>query len=261
MHGLNTYDYGARQYLSILGRWDRIDPLCEKYYNISPYAYCHNNPIKYIDPYGEDWTDCDGNKLDNTENIKVFIFYSADFVDQAKVQYDKAISQYGEGSVAMSLTSTENEFVADWGNMGGTNIQNVMIMTHGKNQSITLDEEGYQQLTSTGNGKTNISKSEATNVQDLPTPKGNISNAVLYMYSCHSADITPQRHGTQGELSGTKDPIAYAFARNFKFRWVIGTAESVNYHSFFTDGTPSWSDNYLKPYPANGGRWTFIKRM
>ncbi len=30
MHGLNTYDYGARQHDPILARWDRIDPLCEK---------------------------------------------------------------------------------------------------------------------------------------------------------------------------------------------------------------------------------------
>ena len=49
MHGLNTYDYGARQHDPILARWDRIDPLCEKYYSVSPYAYCHNNPIKNID--------------------------------------------------------------------------------------------------------------------------------------------------------------------------------------------------------------------
>lgn len=57
MHGLNTYDYGARQYDPILGRWDRMDPLCEKYYHISPYAYCANNPVKYVDPDGKSiWT-------------------------------------------------------------------------------------------------------------------------------------------------------------------------------------------------------------
>ena len=53
MHGLNTYDYGARQYDPILARWDRVDPLCEKYYSTSPYAYCANNPIKYIDENGD----------------------------------------------------------------------------------------------------------------------------------------------------------------------------------------------------------------
>lgn len=52
MHGLNTYDYGARQYYSILGRWDRVDPLAEKYYPYSPYVYCKDNPVKYVDSDG-----------------------------------------------------------------------------------------------------------------------------------------------------------------------------------------------------------------
>ncbi len=30
-----------------------IDPLCEKYYWISPYAFCLNNPVRYTDPTGE----------------------------------------------------------------------------------------------------------------------------------------------------------------------------------------------------------------
>ena len=54
MHGLNTYDYGARQYEPTLGRWDRMDPMCEKYYSVSPYAYCGNNPINTIDPDGRE---------------------------------------------------------------------------------------------------------------------------------------------------------------------------------------------------------------
>jgi len=54
MHGLNTYDYGVRQYNSLFGRWDRMDPLCEKYYSVSPYAYCANNPVLCVDEKGEE---------------------------------------------------------------------------------------------------------------------------------------------------------------------------------------------------------------
>ena len=52
MHGLNTYDYGARQYNPVTGRWDRMDQLSEDYYSYSPYNYCLNNPVKNIDPDG-----------------------------------------------------------------------------------------------------------------------------------------------------------------------------------------------------------------
>lgn len=55
MHGLNSYDYGARQDDPILGRWDRIDSLCEVDYNISPYAFCGGNPINRVDKDGRIW--------------------------------------------------------------------------------------------------------------------------------------------------------------------------------------------------------------
>lgn len=54
MYGLNTFDYGGRQYNSIVPTWDRIDPLAEKHYNVSPYVYCEDNPINAVDPDGRD---------------------------------------------------------------------------------------------------------------------------------------------------------------------------------------------------------------
>jgi hypothetical protein len=76
------------------------------------------------------------------------------------------------------------------------------------------------------------------------------------MYSCHSADSQPKAHGEgdhqQGDLKGTGQPIAEVFSDTFNFKRVYGTEGSVNYHSFFTDGTPAWSNSYMQPYPENG---------
>ena len=53
--GLNLYDYGARMYDPTLGRFTTMDPMAEKYYSVSPYAYCGNNPVIRIDKDGKIW--------------------------------------------------------------------------------------------------------------------------------------------------------------------------------------------------------------
>jgi RHS repeat-associated protein len=52
MNGLDWYDYGARHMDGALARFTTMDPLCEKYYGISPYAYCAGNPVNLVDPDG-----------------------------------------------------------------------------------------------------------------------------------------------------------------------------------------------------------------
>ena len=49
MHGYDCYDYGARHSQAALGRFNSPDPLAERYYDISPYAMCGGNPVRYVD--------------------------------------------------------------------------------------------------------------------------------------------------------------------------------------------------------------------
>ena len=47
--------FGARYYDSdILTGWLSVDPMADKYPSLSPYAYCGWNPVKLVDPDGEE---------------------------------------------------------------------------------------------------------------------------------------------------------------------------------------------------------------
>ena len=60
MYGLDWYYFGARMYDPVLNCWTTMDPLCEKYYDISPYVYCNNDLINKFDPNGMDQYEING---------------------------------------------------------------------------------------------------------------------------------------------------------------------------------------------------------
>ncbi len=81
LHAETGFSYfGARYYDSdILTGWLSVDPLADKYPSLSPYAYCAWNPVKLVDPDGEEiWKpDADGNliaeKGDNAVTLAKFM--------------------------------------------------------------------------------------------------------------------------------------------------------------------------------------------
>ena len=49
--------FGARYYSSDLSIWLSVDPMSGKYPSLSPYVYCADNPVKLVDPNGEEVRD------------------------------------------------------------------------------------------------------------------------------------------------------------------------------------------------------------
>ena len=72
--GLPWQDFGARMYDPDLARWTTQDPLADQYPGISPYAFCNNNPVNFVDPDGRDWYEDDfGNAKWKESNEDYFI--------------------------------------------------------------------------------------------------------------------------------------------------------------------------------------------
>ena len=76
--------FGSRYYNSDLSIWLSVDPMSDKYPSLSPYVYCANNPIKLLDPNGEeigDYFDENGIFLmnDGRDDGKVYIVNSEEW--------------------------------------------------------------------------------------------------------------------------------------------------------------------------------------
>ena len=72
--------FGSRYYSSDLSIWMSVDPMASKYPHQSNYAYCSNNPIKVVDPDGEDeWEVNQSGYIRHIENNKPDRLYAVWF--------------------------------------------------------------------------------------------------------------------------------------------------------------------------------------
>ena len=89
-NGLDWYDSQARMYDPLLGRTPTMDALAEKYYSISPYAWCAGNPVLYGDFDGQDLY-----RFDEKNGIFILHKKTNDNHDViGKFHFDKKTSEY-----------------------------------------------------------------------------------------------------------------------------------------------------------------------
>ena len=75
MHGYDCYDYGARHSQTTLGRFTTQDPMAERYYDISPYALCGGNPVRYVDWDGRKITFATGSTKQFKKDVQTAVNY------------------------------------------------------------------------------------------------------------------------------------------------------------------------------------------
>lgn len=131
--GLNLYDFQARWHDPALGRFMSVDPLCEKYYSISPYAYCANNPINAIDLRGDSITYIINSTMTNpngTTSISSSTYY---YGQDANGNYGFIGSNgqvySGNDTYLNNLTTAINNLRVG-GNVGNTLVSDLMSSTN-----------------------------------------------------------------------------------------------------------------------------------
>ena len=96
--------FGARYYDSdILTAWLSVDPMADKYPNISPYAYCAWNPVRLVDPDGREMMMNDDWYINGKGEIRWFNSTDATYTYEGE-EY----TRYGQTA---SMTNSDGDFV------------------------------------------------------------------------------------------------------------------------------------------------------
>jgi hypothetical protein len=136
--------------------WITPDPMAEKYYGVSPYVYCLNNPVNYIDPYGMDvfitgllnkealrqLQQRIGNRITLSLNDEYKLNYTINVDGKLKGMAKRIVEIIDDNSIIVNLITTDKNTTST-GNLmvGGAFMGNIVSNNDIENLKVTANQE------------------------------------------------------------------------------------------------------------------------
>lgn len=223
--------------------WLSVDPMADKYPSISPYAYCAWNPVKLVDPDGQDWYDLydDGTLVRNEEKSKEYQNSDVIWSVSNKTLSDK----FSLGTLSEQRRDEKNGETGSYINLTGSRKENVSVFkfcSDNSNVEFSLMEialfgdETFTRLTTSHNERRVGVPS--TDNYGSEYAKSEFFNLISHLHN-HAGQASPSGDDESGDIS---------FRNKINgLRQVSGQATPVLWGIYKCKG----NEKYTKDYDGN----------